>query len=116
MNLLRSALLSLMATSSLTVFAASSSDQNARGATVFAENGCLHCHTICNQGGTKGPDLSGVGRRLSEAQIRSQILQGGRQMPSFADILQQSETEDLVAYLRSCRDKGDKGDKGDKEK
>jgi mono/diheme cytochrome c family protein len=109
MNLFRSVLLFTLAASSSTgALAASSHEQQARGATVFTENGCGHCHTIRNKGGTKGPNLSGVGRRLSEAQIRSQILQGGSQMPSFADILQQSETDDLVAYLRSCRDKKEK--------
>ena len=109
MNLLRSALLLSFAIASSTwALAASPREQQARGATVFAENGCQHCHSIRNNGGTKGPNLSGVGRRLSEAQIRSQILQGGREMPSFADILQQSETDDLVAYLRSCRDKKEK--------
>src|SRR5882757_6869315 len=106
MNLLRPALLlSLAAISVFTASAAPSGGQHTRGATLFSDTGCLHCHTIRNKGGTKGPNLSGVGRRLNEDQIRSQILDGGRQMPSFADILQKSETDDLVAYLRSCRDK-----------
>ena len=76
-----------------------------RGAAVFADNGCQHCHTIRGQGGAKGPDLSGVGRTLNKDQIRTQILQGGRQMPPFADVLKKAETDDLVAYLHSCRDK-----------
>jgi mono/diheme cytochrome c family protein len=42
---------------------------------------------------------------LSETQIRTQLHDGGKQMPSFAEILEQAETDDLVAYLRSCRDK-----------
>jgi mono/diheme cytochrome c family protein len=42
---------------------------------------------------------------LSEGQIRTQILEGGHTMPPFVEILQKSETDDLVAYLRSCRDK-----------
>jgi mono/diheme cytochrome c family protein len=104
MNLLRSALLLTLA-SSLPAFAASSAEQRTHGAQVFADNGCAHCHTIRQKGGDKGPDLSGVGRRLNETQITTQILQGGRTMPPFADVLQKSETEDLVAYLRSCRDK-----------
>ena len=105
MNLLRSALfLSLALTSSLPALA-SSAEQRTRGAKVFAENGCEHCHAIRNKGGNKGPDLSGVGRRLSETQIRTQLLNGGQTMPPFADVLQKSETDDLVAYLRSCRDK-----------
>src|SRR5271170_5487665 len=104
MNLLRPPLvLTLAATLSLPAFASPSARR--RGATVFADNGCRHCHTIRHDGGTKGPDLSGVGRLLSKSQIRIQILQGGHEMPSFKEILHESEVDDLVAYLHSCRDK-----------
>jgi mono/diheme cytochrome c family protein len=82
-----------------------SGDPRVRGAHVFAESGCRQCHTIRHNGGKKGPDLSGVGRRLKDEQIRTQILNGGKQMPSFADILQLTEADDLVAYLHSLRDK-----------
>jgi ubiquinol-cytochrome c reductase cytochrome b subunit len=85
---------------------ASSRSQRTHGAAVFAESGCRHCHTIRNDGGGhKGPDLSGVGRRLTEAQMRRQILDGSKVMPSFSDDLQDTELTDLLAYLRSCRDK-----------
>ncbi len=112
MNLIRPALLlSLAVAAPLFAQAASpassapSTDPRARGAKVFTESGCPRCHTIRQQGGTKGPNLSGVGRRLNETQLRAQIRDGGQQMPSFADVLEKSETDDLVAYLRSCRDK-----------
>lgn len=84
---------------------ASSRDQRELGVTVFKANGCDHCHRIRNEGGHKGPDLSGVGRKLSKTQISDQILKGGNEMPSFAEDLQKSEVDDLVAYLRSCRAK-----------
>jgi mono/diheme cytochrome c family protein len=80
-------------------------DPRIRGANVFSGAGCMQCHTIRRKGGTKGPDLSGVGRRLNKAQILEQVQNGGKQMPSFADVLEQSETDDLVAFLLSCRDK-----------
>ncbi|HEY6375586.1 MAG TPA: cytochrome c [Edaphobacter sp.] len=111
MNLIRPALLLSLAAAPLFAQAApptssvSSTDPRARGAKVFTESGCPQCHTIHQHGGNKGPDLSGVGRRLNETQIRTQIQDGGKQMPSFADILEKSETDDLIAYLRSCRDK-----------
>jgi mono/diheme cytochrome c family protein len=82
-----------------------STDPRVRGAQAFTSNGCPQCHTIRHYGGMKGPDLSGVGRRLNEEQIRTQIQNGGKQMPSFGDALQASETDDLVAYLHSLRDK-----------
>jgi len=102
MNLLRSALIFALAAASC--FRAFAESAKQRGATAFVDNGCQHCHTIHGQGGTKGPDLSGVGRMLNKTQIRTQITQGGRQMPSFADILKASEIDDLVAYLHSRRD------------
>lgn len=76
----------------------------ARGAQAFTDYGCPQCHTIHNHGGTKGPDLSDIGRRLKEEQIRTQILKGGKQMPSFGGIIQAVEADDLVAYLGSLRE------------
>lgn len=84
---------------------ASSRGQRAHGASVFAASGCSHCHSIRNAGGHKGPDLSGVGRRLKKGQMRGQIVDGSKQMPPFRDELQETELADLIAYLRSCRDK-----------
>ena len=84
---------------------ASSKGQREKGATVFANTGCRQCHTIQNVGGKRGPDLSGVGRALKKEQIRDQILNGSKQMPPFKDVLQPSDVDDLVAYLRSCKQK-----------
>jgi mono/diheme cytochrome c family protein len=64
---------------------ASSRSQRAHGASVFAASGCSHCHSIRNAGGHKGPDLSGVGRRLKKDQMRRQITGGSRLMPPFGD-------------------------------
>lgn len=84
---------------------ASSRSQRAHGASVFAASGCTHCHSIRNAGGHKGPDLSGVGRRLNKEQMRRQILEGSKLMPPFVDDLQETELKDLLAYLHSCRDR-----------
>jgi mono/diheme cytochrome c family protein len=65
----------------------------------------MHCHSIRNEGGHKGPDLSGVGRRLKKDQIRRQIVGGSKLMPPFGDDLQDEDLKDLLAYLHSCRDK-----------
>jgi len=107
MNLLRSSFILVLAAASFLPAFASAADKH-HGAAVFADNGCQHCHSIRKNGGTKGPDLSGVGHSLSKAKIRTQILQGGHEMPAFADILKESEVDDLVAYLHSCRDKNPK--------
>ncbi len=94
-----------VALASLTASFASPRDQRVRGAKVFTDSGCLHCHTIRGSGGNKGPDLSGVGRRLTEVQMRKQIMEGSKIMPAFGQVLEDAELEDLLAYLRSCRDK-----------
>lgn len=83
----------------------SSHNQRDRGAALFAESGCRHCHSIRSVGGHKGPDLSSVGRRKSAAAIREQIIHGSNIMPEFGDVLKPEEINDLIAYLRSCRDK-----------
>lgn len=84
---------------------AASRSQREHGAAVFATSGCSHCHSIRNQGGHKGPDLSGVGRRLKKDQIRQQIVEGSKRMPPFGDMIEQQDLADLLAYLHSCRDK-----------
>jgi mono/diheme cytochrome c family protein len=91
--------------------ATSSQSQQQRGADVFMQSGCSHCHSIGNAGGTEGPDLSSIGLRLSRNRMRRQILRGGKEMPAFRDILRQSELNDLLTYLNSCRQQKDQEQK-----
>jgi mono/diheme cytochrome c family protein len=84
---------------------ASSKTQRAHGAKIFTASGCMHCHSIRGSGGHKGPDLSGVGRRMNESRMQGQITNGSKQMPPFGDHLQSAEIKDLIAYLHSCKDK-----------
>jgi len=81
------------------------SSRSQRGAALFAASGCQHCHSMNHVGGHKGPDLSDVGRTVKKAALRRQIMEGGRQMPPFEDVLEPAEVKDLVAYLHSCREK-----------
>jgi mono/diheme cytochrome c family protein len=97
--------LALLLSCSTPCFAVSRSAQRAHGAAIFAASGCSHCHTIHNAGGHKGPDLSGVGRRLNKDQMRLQIVNGSKLMPPFGEDLQGADLADLLSYLRSCRDK-----------
>lgn len=84
------------------------SSRSEHGAELFNSNGCVHCHTIGKTGGTKGPNLSSVGRVATPAAIRKQIVEGGKGMPAFGEVLQPNELEDVIAYLRSCRAKPQK--------
>jgi ubiquinol-cytochrome c reductase cytochrome b subunit len=87
---------------------ASSRSQREHGSELFNANGCVHCHTIGSVGGSKGPNLSGVGRTVTPAAMRKQIADGGKGMPAFGEILQPKELDDLIAYLRSCTAKPQK--------
>jgi len=97
-----------------------------RGAQIFADrNGghCVLCHSIGDLDvpfqGNVGPDLTGIGTRLSEGQIRLRVVDAravfpDTVMPSYYDItdlnqvldtyqdkpiLSAQDIEDLVAYL-----------------
>jgi mono/diheme cytochrome c family protein len=78
--------------------AASSADR-AAGAELFKQNGCEHCHGTDGIGTDRGPSLTTVGKRLHKDQIEHQILDGGKQMPPFKDVLNDDETRKLVDYL-----------------
>jgi mono/diheme cytochrome c family protein len=78
--------------------AASSADR-AAGAELFKQNGCEHCHGADGIGTDRGPSLMTVGKRLHRDQIQQQILDGGKQMPPFKDVLNDEETRELVDYL-----------------
>ncbi len=44
------------------------------GRTAFRQAGCSQCHRFAGEGGSVGPDLSGVGRRLSPRDLLESIL------------------------------------------
>ena len=74
-----------------------------RGAELFAQHGCAHCHGPAGVGGGKGPDLQLVRKRMNKEQITHQIHDGGMSMPAFANSLTDPQIQDLVAYLRARR-------------
>jgi mono/diheme cytochrome c family protein len=93
-----SVLLALAAIPRSDARAASRSDR-AAGAELFKQNGCEHCHGADGIGTDRGPSLTTVGKRLHKDQIEQQILDGGKQMPPFKDVLNGDETRKLVDYL-----------------
>jgi len=44
------------------------------GRKAFGDTGCAQCHRFEGQGGTVGPDLAGVGRRLKPREVLESIL------------------------------------------
>jgi mono/diheme cytochrome c family protein len=75
-----------------------------QGAGVFHET-CARCHSITGVGGDRGPDLSAVGKHMSAAKIQKQVLKGGHGMPPFANVLNDDQIKDVVAFLGTCKTK-----------
>ena len=46
----------------------------ASGRSAFRETGCNQCHRLAGDGGTIGPDLTGVAQRLSSSDLLEAIL------------------------------------------
>ncbi len=44
------------------------------GRTAFREAGCIQCHRFAGEGGSVGPDLIGIGRRLAPRDVLENIL------------------------------------------
>jgi ubiquinol-cytochrome c reductase cytochrome b subunit len=74
-----------------------------QGATLFYQRGCEFCHSIEGNGGRKGPDLSQVGSRMTEDQIKARITNGGPNMPAFAKSLPPKEVQTIVKFLKTRR-------------
>lgn len=81
----------------------------ADGGTVFKVRGCPQCHMIAGLGGHKGPDLSGVGRRMKKDAIENQIVKGGDVMPAYGEALPHEEIAALVEYLHKQRARTPRG-------
>lgn len=103
----------------------------ARGRSVYAGEGCVHCHSQyvrplvadTDRWGTpsrriaalvgnrrQGPDLASIGRRADAVYLRLHLrdpaaVKRGTVMPSYAELFAPGDRrgEDLVAYLLSLR-------------
>jgi ubiquinol-cytochrome c reductase cytochrome b subunit len=83
---------------------ASTTDQQVIiGQRLFSERGCQYCHVVADnvEGGLRGPNLSNVGNRLSQAQLTTRILNGGNNMPAYSTALKPDEINALVAFLQT---------------
>ena len=72
-----------------------------QGALVFQAKQCHNCHSLGDDGGKRGPDLSAVAVRLTQDQLIRQVIQGGGNMPSYGKNLTPPETTALVAFLET---------------
>jgi cytochrome c2 len=78
----------------------------AEGKRMFTEQGCYGCHTMGKSGTPIASDLSMVGRKYSEAYLRTWLRDPKQQKPSAhmpKIALTEREANTLAAYLASLR-------------
>ncbi|MBX9653280.1 cytochrome b N-terminal domain-containing protein [bacterium] len=79
-----------------------------QGMLVFQNKNCRNCHAIDGIGGRRGPDLNGVGARLTIEQLIDQVSNGtpgGGNMPAYGKQINPAEMEVLSTFLASLRTK-----------
>ncbi len=79
------------------------------GAAVFQNKSCRNCHALDGIGGTRGPDLTGVGARLTRDQLIDQISNGtpgGGNMPAYGQQIDPAQMATLVDFLTHLRPTG----------
>jgi ubiquinol-cytochrome c reductase cytochrome b subunit len=77
-----------------------------QGLLVLQNKQCRNCHALEGTGGRRGPDLSGVGTRLTRDQLIVQISNGtpgGGNMPAYGKQIKPTEMSALVDLLVSLR-------------
>ena len=80
-----------------------------QGAVVFQNKDCRNCHALEGSGGTRGPDLTNVGARLTSGQLIDQVSNGtpgGGNMPAYGKQINPDEMTALVDFLTSLRPPG----------
>ena len=105
MSIIRSTLLLLCLVLLGSSPGAAADDATARE--LINSQGCKGCHRIEQDGGSLGPDLKGVGKRLTREALRRQLLdpqgrQPGSIMPSSGH-LTTPEIEALIDYLAGLK-------------
>jgi ubiquinol-cytochrome c reductase cytochrome b subunit len=79
------------------------------GAAVLQNKSCRNCHAVEGSGGRRGPDLAGVGARLTRDQLIDQVSNGtpgGGDMPAYGKHISPAEMDALADFLVSLRPPG----------
>lgn len=86
------------------------------GAAVFQYKNCRNCHALEGRGGKRGPDLAGVGARLTADQLIDQISNGtpgGGNMPAYGKQVSPDEMTAMVEFLAALRPHGQPAPRSD---
>ncbi|MBI1786292.1 MAG: c-type cytochrome [Acidobacteria bacterium] len=78
-----------------------------KGKEVFQQ--CGVCHNADSTEKKMGPGLKGLfknekmtnGKKLTEANVREKVDEGGNGMPAYKEMLSDEEKNDLIAYLKT---------------
>jgi menaquinol-cytochrome c reductase cytochrome b/c subunit len=82
-------------------------EQLTSGAGIFAEAGCLNCHTYAGQGAAgPGPELTDVGTRLDAGAIAQVVTNGRGGMPAFGGALTDEQIQQIAGFLEASRGGG----------
>ena len=87
--------------------AAAGAGDAAKGKEVFEQ--CAVCHNTDTDEKKIGPSLKGLfkqeklvnGKKVTEANVREFIDNGGNGMPSYADMLSKEDKDNVIAYLKT---------------
>jgi len=80
------------------------------GSELFRNRGCAHCHFTDSKETKVGPGLAGLfqldklpmsGREVTEENVRKQLVDPYKNMPSFADRLTEQQIDQIISYLKS---------------
>ena len=77
------------------------------GAAVYQRRGCMNCHSLQGKGGSVGPALDKVGKRLKQAEIRRYIrdpkaVNAKAIMPAQKD-LSNKELDEVARFLANLK-------------
>jgi len=71
---------------------------------------CGVCHNADNNEKKMGPGLKGLfkqdklasnGKKVTEANVRAKIDEGGNSMPAYKEILSDEDKDNVIAYLKT---------------
>jgi mono/diheme cytochrome c family protein len=83
-------------------------EQELRGKRLFVTN-CKKCHQADSGLATQGPDLAGLfdkkflpsGAPANDERVKNVLQYGRRSMPAFGQVLDDSQIDSLIAYLKT---------------
>jgi cytochrome c oxidase subunit II len=83
-----------------------------QGASLFKNKGCASCHAVDSAKAGIGPSLKGLfkgiknlgsGAKVTDKSVRDQIKTPYKNMPPFADRLNEDELDQIIVYLKTLR-------------